>query len=161
MAKLRQLTAAQALADSEGERVLVRFCEAIDDGGVPDTETLAVLYEAFQKIRKGVPPQKALNLQRKRGQKGQPTERHDQLAAAMVDRIDGDMRYESAASEVAEKFHSSARQVGRYYSAHKSVIRVMRHIDQHGISALARHIENSGLPAMARYLAKRTDKNFD
>lgn len=75
MKESRLLTADEILADTEGERMMIRFCRAVDAGDTPDDDTLEQIAACFRKVLDGEQLDKALGLARGRGRP--PKTAHD------------------------------------------------------------------------------------
>lgn len=98
---------------------------AVREGRAPDVDTLAILAERFEKIMGGAPADKALKLQRGKGNKVQPLtlRRNIVIASLVLIEIDAGELRDVAIQKVAAKCHKSFSTVEQAYDNHRKSAR--------------------------------------
>lgn len=110
---------------TNGEKMMLKYCQAIEKGGVPDHETLVFFGNAFEQILlNNAQPQKALDLEKKRGRKRPITAKEAEPRASIARAVlllmrENGFTYEKAVERISLKHDISYKTVQRYYGEYK------------------------------------------
>lgn len=115
----------------EGEKVLWRFCDAVNHNKAISETDLRIIATAFQKILDGEAPKKALNLEgRPRGRKAKTAKEavpESRIAQEIVRLVDEEkVPLKVAIAQVAKDRKVTPASAKRYYYAHNELERSMR-----------------------------------
>lgn len=146
--KKRGLSWEEILANTAGERLLIRFCQAVEGGTYPSADDMLELAKGFRAILSGDAPKKALSLSRGKGRpKRTAAEADEELARVypmikdILERRAAGKTQEIAIEEAAERWGVPEGSLSDYYKRQRHAAELLMSVEKGGFAKLTRYIE--------------------